>query len=75
MHFYTHQHQYYCGIDLHARSMYVCIIDSAGTVVFHRNLPTEGEKLLEVISPYRGDIVVAVVRSRPSRSFWVTRCT
>ncbi len=60
MHFYRRQHQYYCGIDLHARSMYVCIVDQAGTVVFHRNLPTEREKLLEVISPYRQDIVVAV---------------
>ena len=27
---YTKQHQFYCGIDLHARSMYVCILDQAG---------------------------------------------
>ena len=27
MRFYTQQHQYYCGIDLHARSMYLCIMD------------------------------------------------
>ncbi len=25
MRFYTQQHGYYCGIDLHARTMYVCI--------------------------------------------------
>ena len=60
MHFYTRQHRYYCGIDLHARSMYVCIVDSAGTVVFHRNLPTDRQRLIEVISPYREDIVVGV---------------
>ncbi len=60
MHFYTRQHQYYCGIDLHARSMYVCILDQAGTVVFHRNLPTERRSFIEVISPYKEDIVVAV---------------
>jgi len=59
MHFYTRQHKYYCGIDLHARTMYLCIVDSAGTVVFHRNLPTDRQHLIEVISPYRGDIVVA----------------
>jgi hypothetical protein len=27
MNFYTQQQRYYCGIDLHARSMYVCILD------------------------------------------------
>jgi transposase len=60
MHFYARQHQFYCGIDLHARSMYVCILDSAGKVLFHRNLPTEPQQLLEVIRPYQEDIVVAV---------------
>ena len=28
MRFYTKQHRYYCGIDLHARSMDVCIRDT-----------------------------------------------
>ena len=26
MRFYTTQHPFYCGIDLHARTMYVCIL-------------------------------------------------
>jgi len=30
MRFYTNQHRYYCGIDLHARSMYVCVLDPLG---------------------------------------------
>jgi transposase len=60
MHFYTRQHQYYCGIDLHARSMYVCIVDQRGEVLVHRNLPTDRQHLIEVIGPYREDIVVAV---------------
>jgi hypothetical protein len=30
MRFYTTQHHYYCGIDLHARTMYVCILDQGG---------------------------------------------
>ena len=29
MRFSTIQHQCYCGIDLHARTMYVCILDQA----------------------------------------------
>jgi hypothetical protein len=27
MRFYTQQHRYYCGVDLHARSLYVCVLD------------------------------------------------
>ena len=33
MNFYTQQHKQYCGIDLHARAMYVCILDQAGTIL------------------------------------------
>ena len=33
MKFYVQQHKYYCGIDLHARTMYVCIIDEKGAIV------------------------------------------
>ena len=47
MHFYTRQHRYYCGIDLHARSMYVCIVDQGGEVLVHRNLPTDRQHLIE----------------------------
>ncbi len=27
MNFYTKQHKFYCGIDLHTKKMYVCILD------------------------------------------------
>ena len=37
MNFYTKQHRYYCGIDLHARSTYLCVLDQAGEVLLHRN--------------------------------------
>jgi predicted NBD/HSP70 family sugar kinase len=37
MRFYNNSHPYYCGIDLHARLLYVCIIDSKGEVVIHKN--------------------------------------
>ncbi|MBT0323455.1 IS110 family transposase, partial [Vibrio campbellii] len=35
MRFYNNQHNYYCGIDLHARLLYVCILDSLGNKVLH----------------------------------------
>jgi len=60
MRFYTQHHHYYCGIDLHARSMYVCILDPAGTIVVHKDLGAEPEAFLRVIAPYRDDLVVAV---------------
>ncbi len=40
MKFYKKQHNYYCGIDLHARSMYLCILDSKGNVQFYKDLKT-----------------------------------
>ena len=30
MRFYTRAHKHYCGIDLHARSMYLCVLDAEG---------------------------------------------
>ncbi len=59
MRFYTEQHQFYCGIDLHARSLYVCILDQAGDVQVHRNLSATPEAFLQVIAPYRQDLAVA----------------
>src|SRR3990172_3340482 len=60
MRFYTKQHRHYCGIDLYARTMYVCILDQAGQVLVHKNLRASPEELLAAVAPYRDDIVLAV---------------
>jgi transposase len=60
MKFYTQQHKFYCGIDLHARTMYVCILNQAGETVLHRNMKTDPALFLKVIAPYREDLIVAV---------------
>jgi transposase len=60
MRFYTKQHQFYCGIDLHARTMYVCLLNQGGEIMLHRNMNTSPEMLLRNIAPYRADIVLAV---------------
>jgi len=39
MRFYTEPHHYYCGIDLHARTMYVCVLDPDAKKVVHRQIP------------------------------------
>jgi hypothetical protein len=60
MRFYTTQHPFYCGIDLHARNMYVCILNQAGETLLHRNMKTNPDTFLKAIAPYREGIVVAV---------------
>jgi transposase len=60
MRFYTQQHPFYCGIDLHARPMYVCILDQGGEVLVHRNMKTDPEAFLKALAPYRQGLVVAV---------------
>jgi len=60
MKFYNQQHKYYCGIDLHARKMYVCILDQKGKTMVHENIKTDPELLFELIFPYLDDIVVAL---------------
>ena len=59
MRFYTEQHRYYCGIDLHARTMFVCILDQKGRTVVHRKLPAEPAPLLR-----RGDARGGLLRPR-----------
>jgi transposase len=60
MRFYTQQHQFYCGIDLHARTMYICILNHAGEIMLHRNMKASPEAFLKAIAPYREGLVVAV---------------
>ena len=60
MRFYTQQHPVSCGIDLHARTMDVCILRQDVKVVRHRNMQAAPEPFLRAIAPYRDDMVVAV---------------
>jgi transposase len=60
MRFYTNQHQFYCGIDLHARSMYVCVLKHDGEILLHRNMKAAPEPFLKAVAPYRDGLVVAV---------------
>jgi hypothetical protein len=60
MRFYCQPHRFYGGIDLHARSMYLCILDHDGNIVFDRNLPCDPKAFLHAIAPFRDGIVVGV---------------
>jgi transposase len=60
MRFYNQQHRFYCGIDLHARTMHVCVLDAAGTVVYDHNLPCHFESLLQALTPFHEGLVIGV---------------
>jgi transposase len=60
MRFYTKSHKHYCGIDLHARKMYVCILDWEGNILIHRNISCCPEDFLKIVSPFRDGLVVGV---------------
>lgn len=60
MNFYNNIHPYYCGIDLHARILYVCILDQEGNVCVHKEISADPEKLEQILEPYIGNIVVGV---------------
>jgi len=60
MKFYNIQHQYYCGIDLHARSLYVCILDRNGNALLHKECSAKPESLKQIIEPWLDDLVIGV---------------
>ena len=53
--FYTEQHQYYCGIDLQARSIYLCIMDQSGKILLHRNMRANPDSFIKAVAPYHED--------------------
>jgi len=60
MNFYNNTHPYYCGIDLHARSLYVCIIDQSGKTCLHKEISASPDKLHQLLEPYIGNVVLGV---------------
>jgi transposase len=60
MHCYNRQHRFYCGVDLHARTLFVHILDHKGKTVFEQDLPADPQAFLGAIQPYRKDLVVGV---------------
>jgi len=59
MNLYQTQHPFYCGIDLHAKEMYACVIDQSGKKLLHKNFPTrQPEKFFSAIEPYGASVVV-----------------
>ena len=59
MKYYTSTTEFNCGIDLHARQMYVCVMDRQGKKLVHTNvLNNDFEYFLKLIAPYKHDLTV-----------------
>jgi transposase len=53
----------YCGIDLHAKSSYLAIIDEQRKRIFKRNVPNDRATVLSFLAPYKSELAGVVVES------------
>src|SRR3954466_3677193 len=59
MKYYTSTTEFNCGIDLHARQMYVCLMDRQGKKLVHTNIKNNDfAYFLQRIEPYKHDLTV-----------------
>jgi transposase len=59
MKYYTSTTEFNCGIDLHARQMYVCVMDRQGKKLVHCNVKdNDWTFFLKLIEPYKHDLTV-----------------
>ena len=59
MKYYTSTTEYNCGIDLHARQMYVCVMDRQGKKLVHTNVKDNDFRFfLKLVEPYKHDLTV-----------------
>jgi len=57
---YNHPHRFYCGVDLHARTMFLHVLDHKGKTLFEQDLLADPAAFLRAIKPFRKDLVVGV---------------
>src|SRR5262249_27401813 len=50
--------RFYAGVDLHARSLFLCVLDRDGQERFARNLPAAPAPFLKAVQPFRDGLVV-----------------
>lgn len=50
MAFYNSAHPYYCGINLHARLLYACIIDFKNKIIVHNKIKADSSQLLALLN-------------------------
>ena len=59
MNLYQKQHRFYCGVDLHAKQMHACVVDSNGDKKLHQNFATaRPQELFDRLKPFQEDLVL-----------------
>src|SRR5215467_7751803 len=51
--------RFYAGVDLHARNVFLVVLDGGGQVVFAKTLPANPEAFLRAVAPFRDGLLVA----------------
>src|SRR5262245_28972192 len=51
--------RFYAGVDLHARALFVVILDHLGQTRFAKNLPASPDAFLHAVAPFRDGLLVA----------------
>ena len=68
---YQCKHKFVCGIDLHSKMMYICIIDRSLNVLVHKSVANnDTKKFKEILKPYLGEIVIIAEACFPY--YWVS---
>src|SRR5690242_6706397 len=63
MRFCIKQHQFYWGIELHARLLAICIVDQAGAVVLQTQI-ADKQLLLKCLMPLAASATTAITEPR-----------
>ena len=59
MKYYKTTTEFNCGIDLHTKQMYICVMDREGTILIHKNIKgNDFAFFLKRVAPYRHDLTV-----------------
>jgi hypothetical protein len=58
MRFYNQLHRFYCGMDLHTRTLSLCVLDGGGAIVLEATFPPDADRLLAALALYRDGLVV-----------------
>jgi hypothetical protein len=51
--------RFYAGVDLHARALFLVVLDHRGQVIFAGNLHANPDAFLHAIQPFRDGVRVA----------------
>jgi len=58
MHYSTINSEFYCGVDVHPKRSYICVLDNTGKQYLNRNIVNNFNNFKEIINPFLPNIVV-----------------